>query len=289
MIQSFHQIDEMIGAVTSWREASLRVALVPTMGGLHDGHLSLVEAALAHHDKVVVSIYVNPTQFAAHEDLDAYPRTMDQDVAALSAWGDKVHIFAPQTLYQPGHATMITPEGAALPLEGVHRPHFFSGVATVVFRLFQAVPADCAFFGEKDFQQLAVIRQMVHDFALPIAIESVATKRAPDGLALSSRNSYLSADERGLAPKLYEEMRRCALVARNGQAADEACNEACDEAQRRLQAAGFGKIDYFAFHDPQSLLPVSVPTEQSRLMVALWLGKTRLIDNDSLANLCIAQ
>ena len=285
MIQSFHQIDEMIGAVTSWREASLRVALVPTMGGLHDGHLSLVEAALAHHDKVVVSIYVNPTQFAAHEDLDAYPRTMAEDLAALSAYGERVCVFVPQSLYQTGHATMITPKGAALPLEGVHRPHFFQGVATVVFRLFQAVPAHCAFFGEKDFQQLAVIRQMVHDFTLPIRIESVPTKRALDGLALSSRNGYLSAEERLLAPMLYQEMRRCALAVSEGQDPDEACGES----QARLQEAGFGQSDYFAFHEAQSLLPASSPCGQSRLMAAIWLGHTRLIDNDSLSNLCAAQ
>lgn len=278
-------MSEVQEAVAAWRKGGLSVALVPTMGGLHEGHLALVEAALASHDRVVTSLYVNPTQFAAHEDLDHYPRNLVADQQALALFGDRVSLYAPQTLYGPGHATMITPKGAALPLEGVHRPHFFAGVATVVFKLFQAVPADSAFFGEKDFQQLAVIRQMVRDFQLPIRIESVATVRAQDGLALSSRNAYLTEAERGCASRLYQQMRACAQAI----AAGAERQSACDGALAKLAEAGFREVDYFAFCDPQTLELTDKIEASSRLLVAIWLGETRLIDNESFEKLCTAQ
>ena len=281
----YHQPEEMQSAIASWREAGLRVALVPTMGGLHDGHLALVKAALDRHDKVIVSIYVNPTQFAAHEDLARYPRQMAQDKAALAPFGERVSIFAPKTLYADDNATMIVPGGAALPLEGAHRPHFFTGVATVVFKLFQAVPADSAFFGEKDFQQLAVIRQMVRDLTLPITIHAVPTIRAADGLALSSRNIYLTTAERAVAPILRQVMQDCAKQA----VAEKALEAAYETAKAALQAAGFGKVDYFCFCDPINLQAVSDVRDDSRLMVAVWLGDTRLIDNESCQKLCTAQ
>lgn len=281
----FETSDDVRQAVIGWRASGLRTALVPTMGNLHDGHLALVEAACKAHDKVIVSLYVNPTQFAAHEDLDSYPRTLAQDKEALAAYGAKVSLFAPESLYQEGHQTMIVPQGAALPLEGAHRPQFFTGVATVVYLLFQAVPAHSAYFGEKDFQQLAVIRQMVADFALPITICSVPTIRAADGVALSSRNGYLSEQDRQIAPALYQQMQDCAQAIARGISYEQACYEACEH----LQRAGFGKIDYFAFHNPKTLMPADDITGETRLMAALWLGNTRLIDNDSVQNLCIAQ
>lgn len=284
-IITFDIVTQAQEAVAAWRAGGLRVALVPTMGGLHDGHLALVEAALASHDRVVTSLYVNPTQFAAHEDLDHYPRNLAADQQALSRFGDRVSLFAPQNLYDEGHATMITPQGAAVPLEGAHRPHFFAGVATVVFKLFQAVPAHSAFFGEKDFQQLAVIRQMVRDFQLPISIEGVATVRATDGLALSSRNDYLSSAERTLAPLLYQQMKACAKAIEAGAEAQ----MACDAALAVLAEAGFGKVDYFAFCDPQTLALADTIEATSRLLVAIWLGETRLIDNESVEKLCTAQ
>ena len=285
MSTCFYTIIQAQEAVAAWRADEQKVALVPTMGGLHDGHLALVEAALATHERVVISIYVNPTQFAAHEDLENYPRNMAADQAALARFGDKVSLFAPSSLYGDGHATMITPQGAALPLEGVHRPHFFTGVATVVFKLFQAVPADSAFFGEKDFQQLAVIRQMVRDFDLPITIENVPTRRAADGLALSSRNTYLSCEERAIAPLIYQQMKACAKAI----AAGAEVQSACDAALAELREAGATKVDYFVFCDAQTLQLAESIEKTSRLLVAIWLGETRLIDNDSFEKLCNAQ
>lgn len=281
----YHTTAQVQQAVNIWRTQGQKVALVPTMGGLHEGHLALVEAALASHDRVVTSLYVNPTQFAAHEDLDNYPRTMAADKAALARFGERVSLFAPQSLYGDDHATMITPQGAALPLEGVHRPHFFSGVATVVFKLFQAVPAHSAYFGEKDFQQLAVIRQMVRDFQLPITIESVPTVRAADGLALSSRNAYLSPEERANASQLYQQMKACAKAI----AAGVAVQTACDAALKALKDAGFAKVDYFVFCDAHTLQVADKIEKTSRLLAAIWLGETRLIDNASYQELCIAQ
>lgn len=269
----------------SWQAQGKTIGLVPTMGGLHDGHIQLIKTALAHHDKVVVSIYVNPTQFAAGEDLARYPRQLEADCDLLAATDDTITVFAPDSLYHAQHATMIVPQGAALPLEGVHRPHFFSGVTTVVYQLFAAVPADTAYFGEKDFQQLAVIRQMVRDFALPIAIEAVPTCRAPDGLALSSRNGYLSQQERAIAAHLYAEMKRCATEVSQG-----ACpKQAGAQAKMRLLKHGFTSIDYLCWCEPDSLSPASDITGQSRLLVAAYLGETRLIDNENYEKLCGAQ
>ena len=285
MVSLYTERDMMRRLVQTAREKAQSVALVPTMGGLHDGHLALVKQVLPLYDLVIVSIYINPTQFASGEDLDRYPRTLEADCAALAQCDDKICVFAPSSLYEPDNATMISVTGAALPLEGVYRPHFFNGVATAVFHLFQAVPADAAIFGEKDFQQLAVIRQMVRDLYLPITILQAPTMRADDGLALSSRNSYLSADERSRAPRLYQQMIICAKQVAEGIAPD----VACDNAKTSLISQGFDRIDYFEWCDPVSLAPEITVQAQSRLLVGVWLGKTRLIDNDSFQNLCNAQ
>ena len=280
------QTREEIGAiVTQARDAGRKIGLVPTMGGLHQGHLSLVSQMLDACDVVIVSIYVNPTQFSAQEDLARYPRSFEADCQALDALSQNIYVYAPDSLYHQDNATMITPQGAALPLEGQYRPHFFTGVATAVFHLLHDVPADLAIFGEKDFQQLAVIRQMVRDFHLPITIMQGPTIRDASGLALSSRNQYLSDDQLRQAPKLYEQMRQSAVNIANGMDV----LHACDVAKDALMQNGFGVCDYFVWCDPETLAPVTIIQPDSRLLAAVWLGNTRLIDNASFQLLCIAQ
>ena len=203
--------DDMGRAVaTGVLAAGDTVCLVPTMGAIHDGHLALVTAGKKAANRVVVSIYVNPTQFAAGEDFDSYPRNFQADQQALEAAGGVDAIYAPPIMYRDQHATHIVPSGAALPMEGESRPHFFTGVATIVFKLFQHVPADYAIFGEKDFQQLAVLRQMVGDLDLTISLIGHPIVRESDGLALSSRNHYLSPKERAIAPLLYQTLGKSA-------------------------------------------------------------------------------
>ncbi|MFA5950716.1 MAG: pantoate--beta-alanine ligase [Hyphomicrobium sp.] len=270
MPNTVRSIKELRAAVAVWRRSGARVALVPTMGALHDGHLALVKAALKVADRVVVSIFVNPTQFAPHEDLSRYPRDEAGDVAKLRGAGAHL-VWAPSVadMYPDGFATRVEVAGAALPLEGEFRPAHFGGVATVVCKLFCAVSPDAAFFGEKDFQQLAVIRQMVRDLNLPVAVEGLATVREADGLALSSRNRYLSAEERAIAPKLY---RVISEVARGVSAAA--------IARDQLIAAGFTKIDYLDVCDAETLSPYDPGSGRpGRVLAAAYLGQTRLIDN----------
>lgn len=256
-------------AVGQWRAAGQTVALVPTMGALHAGHIALVGAALAAADRVVASIFVNPTQFAPHEDLARYPRDEAGDVAKLAGAGAHL-VWAPPVseMYPDGFATRIVVEGAALPLEGAFRPHHFGGVATVVCKLLAAATPHVALFGEKDFQQLAVIRQMVRDLALPVAIQGVPTVREDDGLALSSRNAYLSEDERYVAPMLYKAISEVARGRDPREAAD------------GLLAAGFTKVDYLEVRDAETLAPFDPAAGRpGRVLAAAWLGRTRLIDN----------
>lgn len=266
-METVRTINHLRGVIGQWRAAGNRIALVPTMGALHAGHIGLVGAALAIADRVVVSIFVNPTQFAAHEDLSRYPRDEAGDVAKLAGAGAHL-VWAPSVaeMYPDGFATHIFVEGAALPLEGQFRPHHFGGVATVVCKLFSAAMPDVALFGEKDFQQLAVIRQMVRDLALPVAIQGVPTVREDDGLALSSRNAYLSEDERYIAPMLYKAISEVARGRDPREAAD------------ALLATGFTKIDYVEVRDAETLGPYA-PGRPGRVLAAAWLGKTRLIDN----------
>ena len=281
----FRQKEAIRAHVGQLRSENQKIAFVPTMGGLHDGHLSLVRQASEKSDHIVVSIYVNPTQFAAHEDLDDYPRTFEDDCAKLDAMGLPVSVYAPLSLYGPNDATKIVPAGAALPFEGEMRPHFFTGVATVVMKLFSHVPADMAFFGEKDFQQLCVIKQMVRDFDLPIEIQACPTARDHDGLAQSSRNLYLSQEERLIAPILYQSMRDCTAAVSAGTPVP----QACQAANESLLAAGFASVDYIAWCAPEDLRMVTHVSADSRLLVAAYLGKTRLIDNESYEKLCNAQ
>jgi pantoate--beta-alanine ligase len=262
--------------VQAWRSAGESVALVPTMGALHRGHLELVRLAKARCRRAVVSIFVNPAQFAPHEDFERYPRDEAGDLAKLAGVGcDLVWAPDPGLMYPAGFATRVVPSGAAEGLEGEFRPHFFAGVATVCCKLFTQVAPDVAVFGEKDYQQLRVVTQMVRDLDLPLEIVAVPTVREPDGLALSSRNAYLSAAERTVAPVLYDVIRTIAeVVAEGGIVAG-----ALAEGRARLEAAGF-KMDYLEVRDAESLqLPAPGAQRRLRVLVAAWLGKTRLIDN----------
>lgn len=263
--------------VGKWREAGKSIALVPTMGALHEGHLSLVKLAGKKCDKVIVSIFVNPTQFGPNEDLSRYPRDEDGDLAKLNDAGTDL-VWAPSVaeMYPDGFSTGVTPGSAANDLEGAFRPHHFAGVATVCCKLFSQVTPDFAVFGEKDYQQLCVLRQMVRDLDLPLKLVAGKTKREKDGLALSSRNAYLSEAERAIAPKLYATLSELALDIAEG--ADVASR--VKEAQRRLKAAGFTKVDYVEVRDADTLeAPDLENGRPARMLAAAWLGKTRLIDN----------
>jgi pantoate--beta-alanine ligase len=262
--------------VKAWRSAAESVALVPTMGALHRGHLDLVRLAKVRCRRAVVSIFVNPTQFAPHEDFERYPRDEAGDLAKLAGLGCDL-VWAPDSrlMYPAGFATRVIPSGAAEGLESDFRPHFFAGVATVCCKLFTQVAPDIAVFGEKDYQQLCVVRQMVRDLDLPLEIVAMPTVREPDGLALSSRNAYLSPDERTAAPALYGAIRGIAEVAAEGGIVA----GAVAEGRARLEAAGF-KVDYLEVRDAETL-QAALPGARRplRVLAAAWLGKTRLIDN----------
>jgi pantoate--beta-alanine ligase len=267
--------------VRTWRSEGRRIGLVPTMGALHEGHISLVRLALQTCDRVVTSIFVNPTQFAPHEDFSTYPRTFDDDLAQLArAGGHLVWAPTPAEMYPEGFATRVLPAGAAEGLETDFRPHFFGGVATVCTKLFQQVTPDIAVFGEKDYQQLAVIRQIVRDLDMPLSIIGAPTVREPDGLAMSSRNRYLSADERQKAVLIYRVISDVAAEVRAGQAPE----GVCAQASARLAEAGFNPIDYVTVRDAATLGPYDPARGPGRVLAAAWLGKTRLIDNIPLAS-----
>lgn len=274
-IDVVHAIADLRRRVAAWRRAGERVALIPTMGALHHGHLDLVRAGRAHAQRVVVSIFVNPRQFAPHEDFARYPRDIAGDSTKLAGVGADL-IWAPdaQEMYPEGFATRIEPGGAAEGLETEFRPHFFGGVTTVCCKLFSAAAPDFATFGEKDYQQLCVIRQMVRDLNLPLEILAVATAREPDGLALSSRNAYLSGQERAVATALHGAIADVAREASTRVAP--ASLEAA--ARQKILAAGFRQVDYVALRDATTL-GLWQPSRPGRVLAAAWLGKTRLIDN----------
>lgn len=272
-------IPELRRRVGAWRRAGERIAMVPTMGALHDGHLSLVRIGFERADRVVVSIFVNPAQFAPHEDFQSYPRTEARDLELLELLAVDL-VFAPAVaeIYPPGFATRIVPEGAALGLESDSRPHFFGGVATVVSRLLNACGPDIAVFGEKDFQQLAVVRQMVADLCMPVEIVGAPTVREPDGLAMSSRNAYLTPAERAVAPVLHQVLKSFAEGLRAGVEP----SGLIAAGSRRLLESGFRSIDYLSVRDAATLAPWSSAdgfARPVRVLAAAWLGRTRLIDN----------
>lgn len=269
-------IADLRSAVANLRISGAPVALVPTMGALHAGHIALVDAARGRGCQVVVSIFVNPTQFAPNEDLDAYPRREAADVALLEAAGAAL-LWAPDvaTMYPQGFATTISVGGVSGRWDGAARPGHFAGVATVVTKLFQQVKPDSAFFGEKDFQQLAVIRRFVADLDMDIEIVGVPTQREDDGLALSSRNAYLSEEERVIARTLPRALGEAKSAIERG---DDPAG-ALAAAVARLREAGFDPIDYVALVDAVTLEPVERMAGPARLIAAAKLGRTRLIDN----------
>ena len=251
-----------------------RIGLVPTMGALHDGHLSLVSQAREHSGRVVVSIFVNPAQFAPHEDFDAYPRNLETDLKKLEGHADIVFAPTAREIYPDGYATSIVVGGPSTGLESDFRPHFFAGVATVVAKLLIAANPDVAIFGEKDYQQLLVVKRLVRDLALPVTVIGGATLREPDGLAMSSRNAYLSPEERKIAGRLNVILKEAALQARRG---DLRAVEAF--AIEALWSAGFSHVDYVAIRDAQTLEHIAALERPARILAAVKVGKTRLIDN----------
>lgn len=277
MIATTGDLEELRRQIGLWRGDGLKIGFVPTMGYLHDGHLALVRRALALADRVVVSIFVNPTQFAPHEDFERYPRDERGDLAKLEREGTHlVYLPTRETMYFPDHATWVTVEGLSEGLCGITRPHFFRGVATVVTKLFNRVQPDVAVFGEKDYQQLLVVRRLVRDLDLPIEIVGHPTVREPDGLAMSSRNAYLSAEERRIAPALFRILRETAArLARGAEAAGE-----LEAARQALLQAGFTRVEYVELRHAETLAPLERASEgEGRLLAAVHLGGTRLIDN----------
>ncbi len=264
--------------VAGWREAGETVALVPTMGAIHDGHLALVAAAGQDCRRVVTSLFVNPTQFGAGEDLAAYPTDEAADARLLAGAGVDL-LYAPtvEEMYPQGFTTAVTVTGALTEgLCGAHRPTHFAGVATVVAKLLAQCAPDAAWFGEKDYQQLLVVRRLARDLDLDVRIEAVATVRDADGLAVSSRNAYLSAAERRIAPVLYRTLSAMAARLSGGRAA------AADEIARgtaELLDAGFAAVDYVALCDAETLAPVGRVHRPARVLAAAHLARTRLIDN----------
>jgi pantoate--beta-alanine ligase len=269
-------VAELRGAVASWRARHERIGLVPTMGAIHEGHLALVRAARGGCERIVASLFVNPKQFGPSEDLAAYPRSEAADLAAFQSAGvDLVFIPTVAEMYPPGFATSVEIGGVSEGLDGAHRPGHFAGVATVVAKLLLQCLPDAAYFGEKDYQQLMVVRRLARDLDIPMRIEGVATVREADGLALSSRNAYLSAAERRTAPLLYRVL----------------CDSAASLAQdpgsvaatlgrgiAQLGAGGFA-VDYLELRDAGDLLPMLRLIGPARLLVAARIGRTRLIDN----------
>jgi pantoate--beta-alanine ligase len=276
IVPVLRSVSTLRAQVKNWRTRADTVALVPTMGALHAGHLELVRLAKARCSRAVVSIFVNPAQFAPSEDFDRYPRDEAGDLAKLAEAGcDLVWSPGRAEMYPESFATRIAPAGAAEGLESDFRPHFFGGVATVCCKLFTQVAPDIAVFGEKDYQQLAVIRQMVRDLDLPLEIVALPTVREADGLAMSSRNAYLSPDQRRIAPSIYAVITSVAEAARQGSAID----KAVAAGKRTLESAGF-RVDYLEVRDAGTLKAAEPGTQRPlRVLAAAWLGKTRLIDN----------
>jgi len=274
-VRTVRNLADLRAAVGGWRATGQRIALVPTMGALHRGHLALVEAARRPGTRVVASIFVNPKQFGPTEDLSRYPRREQADVRLLTDAGCDL-LWAPtvETMYPAGFTTAVSVAGVGEGWDGAARPGHFDGVATVVAKLFNQVAPDCAYFGEKDFQQLGVIRRMVSDLDMPLEVVGVPTQRDDDGLALSSRNIYLDADERARAVALPRALGEAARAIGQGVAVA----VALDEARASLAAAGFA-VDYVGLADAETLLPDPAPDRPRRLLAAARMGATRLIDN----------
>ena len=276
MLKTVTTIPDLRQCLKSWRDKGETVGLVPTMGGLHEGHLALIRHSRAKAMRTCATLFVNPKQFGPDEDFADYPRNKAKDMAKLEAEGCDLLFRPPEDeIYPPGHATRVNVEGLGDILEGEFRPGFFTGMATVVAKLLlQALP-DLAVFGEKDYQQLLVIRRMTRDLDIPVRIEAVPTVREADGLALASRNAYLTEKERKIAPALHGTL---AQVAENvGRGAD--AGEQGEWGRRQLELAGFKKVDYLSVRDSDTLEEVADAARPARVLAAAWLSKARLIDN----------
>jgi pantoate--beta-alanine ligase len=268
---------ELRARVDRWRRQGAAVGLVPTMGALHDGHTALVAAAEAANDRVVATIFVNPTQFGAGEDFESYPRDEVDDLRRLAAAGtDLVYIPGIGEIYPRGFATTVAVGGVTEGLEGVYRPGHFDGVATVVAKLLLQARADRAYFGEKDYQQLLVVRKLARDLDIAVEIVGVPTVRAADGLALSSRNAYLSEEQRAIAPALH---RALTAVARKVAGDPEGVAAAVAGGREAVLGAGFEAVDYIAVCDAETLAPLAAVDRPARVLGAARLGRARLIDN----------
>ena len=273
IVQTVSELRERIG---EWRRAGLSIGVVPTMGALHEGHFSLVDRSLAENDRTCVTLFVNPKQFGPNEDFNIYPRNGAADARAVQSRGANL-LFAPalEEMYPADAVTIVSVPGLGDVLEGTCRDGFFTGVATVVAKLLIQSMADRAYFGDKDYQQLRVIRRMTADLNIPVQIIGCPIIREVDGLALSSRNAYLTAEERTVAPELHSVLLKMAAAIRSG--ADSA--SAVQEGIQNLLSSGFTKVDYLAVVDSETLLPLSSASGPRRVLGAAWLGKTRLIDN----------
>lgn len=276
-LQIASNVSELRAAVAAARTQGKSIGLVPTMGALHAGHLSLIEASRRECDYTVVTIFVNPTQFGPSEDFERYPRTLDADLAGIRRLGAEL-AFVPATseLYRPQHATFIEVHGPAEPLEGQRRPGHFRGVATIVLKLFNLAAPDRAYFGQKDYQQTLVVRRMVADLDLPIEVRVCPTVREPDGLAMSSRNVYLGPAERQQALTLYRSLQQGAELFAAGERNAETL---ATEMRKLYEAAPLVRLEYLAVADPETLAPIARVSSRAVIAVAAQVGKTRLIDN----------
>lgn len=269
-------ISDLRARVQTWRQNGDQIALVPTMGALHDGHLSLIQLGKAKADKAIISIFVNPTQFNQAEDLQHYPRQELQDIEMASAAGaDLIYMPDITTMYPTGHATKVMVEHISSALCGHARPGHFDGVATIVAKLLLQSLPDIAIFGEKDFQQLLIIKTMVRDLNIPVSIIGAPLIRDTDGLALSSRNTRLNANEREIAKRLPVIMQDCAAAINSGTS----FSEALAAGRAALDDAGFDQVDYFEIRSSDTLEAMSSPGKTARLFAAAFIGDTRLIDN----------
>jgi len=284
-MQTIHHTSELRQVIQAYKQSGKSVAFVPTMGNLHEGHLSLIDAAKAQADIVVASIFVNPMQFGENEDLDAYPRTLEADSEGLKSRGCQI-LFAPSAkdVYPNGTQAETRVDVPSLVNHhcGASRPGHFIGVATVVTKLFNMVQADVAVFGEKDFQQLAVIRKMALDLCMPIRIIGVPISREPSGLARSSRNGYLTPEEKNAAAKIYQTLLKCKKALEGGKRDFESLSK---KSMAELEAEGFKK-DYFNIANPITLETASADEHECVILVAAWLGNTRLIDNINVTLKC---
>lgn len=275
-MQTLRTVAELRTRVRGWKQDGRQVGVVPTMGALHEGHLSLVRAAKRGCDRVIVTIFVNPTQFNNPDDLAKYPRTEEADAALLAAEGvDILFAPAPEEVYPAGFATGVTVQGVTAPLEGALRPGHFEGVATVVAKLFGMTQANRAYFGQKDWQQLQVVKRMVADLNIPVEVVGCDTIREADGLAMSSRNVRLDALSRAQAPGLYKVMGKVAAAIKSG--ADIAATLA--QGHEDLRQAGFTEVDYLELRSAAMLEPMTTLDQPARLLAAAWIGGVRLIDN----------